>query len=85
MLESRREESVCDGGPEALESVEDSSVVPKPNYVLTSSPGKFQVVWNVEGMSLDEAESLLHAMAREFGGDPGRMSLQAIVFEARKR
>ncbi len=58
------------GGPEALESVEDSSVVPKPNYVLTSSPGKFQVVWNVEGMSLDEAESLLHAMAREFGGDP---------------
>src|SRR5437879_5024195 len=58
------------GGPEALQSVEDSSAVPKPNHVLTSSPGKFQVVWNVEGMSLDEAESLLHAMAREFGGDP---------------
>ena len=58
------------GGPEALESVRNSSAVPKPNYVLTSSPGKFQVVWNVEGMSLDEAESLLHAMAREFGGDP---------------
>jgi hypothetical protein len=58
------------GGPEALEWVEDSSAVPKPNYVLTSSPGKFQIVWNVEGMSLDEAESLLHAMAREFGGDP---------------
>jgi hypothetical protein len=58
------------GGPEALQSVEDSSAVPKPNHVLTSSPGKFQVVWSVEGMILDEAESLLHAMAREFGGDP---------------
>ena len=58
------------GGPEALESVENSSAVPKPNYVLTSSPGKFQVVWKVEGMSLEEAEGLLHAMAREFGGDP---------------
>ncbi len=58
------------GGPEALESVENSSVVPRPNYVLTSSPGKFQIVWKVEGMSLDEAEGLLHAMAREFGGDP---------------
>ena len=58
------------GGPEALESVENSSVVPKPNYVLTSSPGKFQVVWKVEGMSLEEAEGLLHTMAREFGGDP---------------
>jgi hypothetical protein len=58
------------GGSEALEFVENSNVVPKPNYVLTSSPGKFQVVWKVEEMSLDEAEGLLHAMAREFGGDP---------------
>jgi hypothetical protein len=58
------------GGPEALKSVEDSTVVPKPNYVLTSSPEKFQIVWKVEGLSLDEAEGLLHAMAREFGGDP---------------
>jgi len=58
------------GGPEAIASVENSSSVPKPNYVLTSSPGKFQVVWKVEGLSLDEAEGLLHAMAREFGGDP---------------
>jgi hypothetical protein len=57
------------GGPEALASVENSSVVPKPNYVLDSSPGKFQVVWKVEGMNLEEGENLMHAMAREFGGD----------------
>src|SRR5258708_3537424 len=57
-------------GPEALEAVENSSVVPKPNYVLNSSPEKHQVVWKVEGMNLEEAEGLLHAMAREFGGDP---------------
>jgi hypothetical protein len=58
------------GGPEALASVENSGAIPKPHYVLTSSPGKFQIVWKVEGMSLDDAEGLLHAMAREFGGDP---------------
>jgi hypothetical protein len=58
------------GGPKALQSLENSSAVPKPNYVLTSSPGKFQIIWKVEGMSLEEAEGLLHAMAREFGGDP---------------
>jgi RepB DNA-primase from phage plasmid len=57
------------GGPEALEAVENSSVVPKPNYVLNSSPEKHQVVWKVEGMNLEEAEGLLHAIAREFGGD----------------
>lgn len=58
------------GGPEALESIENSSLVPKPNYVLNSSPEKYQVVWKVEGISLHEAEGLLHAMVREFGGDP---------------
>jgi len=58
------------GGRETLRSIENSNVVPEPSYVLTSSPGKFQIVWKVEGMSLDEAEGLLRAMAREFGGDP---------------
>src|SRR5712672_1311464 len=58
------------GGSEALEAVENSGVVPKPNYVLNSSPEKHQVVWKVEGMNLEEAEGLLHAMAHEFGGDP---------------
>jgi hypothetical protein len=58
------------GGSQALEAVENSSVVPKPNYVLNSSLEKHQVVWKVEGMNLEEAEALLHAMAREFGGDP---------------
>jgi hypothetical protein len=58
------------GGPEALEAVENSGVAPRPNYVLKSSPEKYQVVWKVEGMNLEEAEGLLHAMAFEFGGDP---------------
>src|SRR6266478_6414197 len=40
------------GGPESPESVENSSAVPKPNYVLTSSPAKFQVVWKVERKSV---------------------------------
>lgn len=58
------------GGLEALNAVEDSNVVPKPNYVLNSSPEKHQLVWKVEGIHLEEAEALLHAMASEFGGDP---------------
>jgi hypothetical protein len=32
------------GGTEALEAIENSGVVPKPNYVLNSSPEKHQVV-----------------------------------------
>ena len=58
------------GGQDGLKSVEDSAATPPPNYVLTTSPGKYQVVWRVEEMSLEEAETLLHAIARKFDGDP---------------
>ena len=45
-------------------------MVPQPNYVLNTSPEKFQVVWKVEGITPEEAEALQRAMVREFGGDP---------------
>jgi hypothetical protein len=58
------------GGKKALDEIRKSTLVPEPNFVLTSSPDKFQVVWKVKSMRLEEAEALLHALAREFGGDP---------------
>jgi len=57
-------------GPTALQAVETSGVVPRPNYVLETSPEKYQVVWKVEGIAQDQAETLQRAMVREFGGDP---------------
>ncbi len=57
------------GGTKALGGIRQSSLVPRPNYVLASSPDKFQIVWKVEGMKLEDGEVLLHALAREFGGD----------------
>src|ERR1700726_2557356 len=57
-------------GSAALEGIKNSDLVPQPNYVLNTSPGKFQVVWKAEGVTLEEAEALQHAMVREFGGDP---------------
>jgi RepB DNA-primase N-terminal domain len=58
------------GGTASLEALENSDLVPRPNYVLNTSPEKFQVVWKVEGMTIGEAEALNHAMVREFDGDP---------------
>ena len=57
-------------GPQAVEAIENSGLVPRPNYVLETSPGKFQVIWKVEGIPQDHAEALQRAMVREFGGDP---------------
>jgi RepB DNA-primase from phage plasmid len=58
-----------DGGA-SLATIEQSSLVPAPNYVLSTSPGKFQVVWEVEDVTGNQAETLLRAIARKFGGDP---------------
>ena len=56
-------------GDEALQAIRNSVEVPAPNFVLDTSPGKHQVVWKVSGFSRDEAESLLHNLANQFGGD----------------
>jgi hypothetical protein len=58
------------GGTASLEALENSALVPRPNYVLDTSPEKFQVVWKVEGMTIEEAEALNQAMVSEFDGDP---------------
>jgi hypothetical protein len=57
-------------GPLALEAIENSGFVPRPNYVLETSPEKYQVVWKVERITQDQAETLQRAMVREFGSDP---------------
>jgi len=57
-------------GREAVESIRNSPEVPAPNFVLDTSPGKHQVVWRVEGIDQEQAESMLRAIADQFGGDP---------------
>ena len=56
-------------GPEALKAIQNSEEVPKPNFVLDTSPGKHQVVWKVAGVTTQEAEDLQQQMAHEFGAD----------------
>jgi len=53
----------------ALANLRDSPDAPPPNFVLDTSPGKHQVVWKIEGLDVEQAESLLHALASQFGGD----------------
>lgn len=56
-------------GEASLEAIRNSPSVPAPNFVLDTSPAKHQVVWKVSGFSQGEAESLLHNLANQFGGD----------------
>jgi RepB DNA-primase from phage plasmid len=57
-------------GDASLAAIEQSKLVPSPNFILNTSPGKFQVVWKVEDVTCEQAEPMLRAIARRFGGDP---------------
>jgi len=65
-------------GEEALAAIRRSPDLPEPNYVIATSPGKHQVVWKVEGITQEQAEELLHAMARAYGGDPAATDLTRV-------
>lgn len=56
-------------GSASLAAIEKSKEVPMPNYVLNTSPDKYQVIWRVEDIDLAHAEALLYAIAREFDAD----------------
>ena len=56
-------------GPRALAAIQNSELVPKPNFVLETSPGEYQVVWKVQGIKSEEAENFQQAIAYEFGAD----------------
>ena len=56
-------------GTAAVAALRARKDIPSPNYLLNTSPGKWQVVWNVEGFDLDEAERLQRGLARQAGAD----------------
>jgi len=55
-------------GDQALEAIRNSTESQRQT-LSRHLPGKHQVVWKVSGFS-QEAESLLHRLANQFGGDP---------------
>jgi hypothetical protein len=57
-------------GEESLTKIRDSSLVPEPSFVISTSPQKYQVIWKVADMAPNAVEMLQKAMVAEFGGDP---------------
>ncbi len=57
-------------GTAAVQSMIKRDDLPEPNYLVNSSPGKWQVVWKVEGFQQEEVERLMRHLVRELGADP---------------
>jgi len=66
-------------GLESLEKISKSVLVPKPHFILETSPGKFQTVWCVDGIQPVEQEGLLRALIQEFGGDPAASDMTRVL------
>jgi hypothetical protein len=58
------------GGDARLAALRVSDSVPVPSTILSTSPGKYQALWRVEGFDFGAQEDTLKRLAFAFGGDP---------------
>jgi hypothetical protein len=57
-------------GNARLATLRASNAVPTPNAIVSTSLGKYQVLWRVDGFTQEQQESALKLLAITFGGDP---------------
>lgn len=56
-------------GDARLAELGASDAVPEPTILISTSPGKYQVLWRVEGFDFERQELALKQLAITFGGD----------------
>ena len=56
-------------GEAKLAALRSSNAVPLPTTIVSTSPGKYQVLWRVENIPFEEQETLLKLLAITFGAD----------------
>jgi|SRR5579883_1267274 len=62
---------------EVLKTILDSEL-PTPSYVLNTSPGKYQIIWNVTRFERDQAEALMRSLCRHFHADPANVDISRV-------
>jgi len=59
-----------ENGTRAVQHLQACEDIPKPNYLVNTSPDHWQVSWKVQGFGKEQAEATIRELAREFGADP---------------
>lgn len=57
-------------GEAKLVALRSSNLVPIPTAIVSTSPGKYQMLWRVAGVLIERQEIMLKLLAMTFGGDP---------------
>lgn len=68
-----------ENGTTAMESLLKRRDLPTPNYVISSCPNKWLVVWRVNGFEKTQAETLQKSLARDAGADPATTDCTRLV------
>jgi hypothetical protein len=68
-----------DGGQTKLDALLAREDLPRPNWVLQSSPGKFQVAWKVAGFDADRAERVMRTLVESTGADPAATDISRVL------
>jgi hypothetical protein len=63
----------------SLRAIRTDGNTPVPNFVLDTSPEKNQVIWRVDGLDKEQAESLLRSLATQFCGDIAATDISRVL------
>jgi hypothetical protein len=63
----------------SLRAIRTDGNTPVPNFVLDTSPEKNQVIWRVDGLDREQAESLLRSLATQFCGDIAATDISRVL------
>ena len=66
-------------GDSRLAAVRESDLIPQPNAIVSTSPGKYQVLWSVQGFDFATQELMLKQLASTFGGDAACTDCNRVV------
>jgi|HubBroStandDraft_6_1064221.scaffolds.fasta_scaffold207950_2 hypothetical protein len=78
-----------ENGTQAVQRLQSREDIPKPNYLVNTSPDHWHISWRVQGFGKEQAEATIRELAREFGADPAATDCARVMrvpgFVNRKR
>jgi hypothetical protein len=67
------------GGREAVDRILEDPRMPNPHHILETSPGRHQIIWQVEDFGKAEAENVLRNLAAAHGADPAATDCSRVL------
>jgi hypothetical protein len=66
-------------GTAAVRKLLQRTDVPEPNYLINSSPDKWQVIWKIAGCDKGEAEGIERGLVADTGADPAAIDVARVL------